>query len=298
LRDHADMITSVAPSPPARTGGLHRRPAALTALAILVGATLAALGAAAGAWVGWRDVPPLTFETTSGLAAVVAADARPETLEQVSPSATWLNRGAGTAGVLPVLLGGERFGSGYERIVVRTGERNDTLVTATASRLQAMGWTAERADDGVALTRDGLHLRVWAAANPGDGGAGAATESVTLLVQREEPARVLPLALGGAAVGAMVGALAAVLLGRLRAAVGASFLVAVVALLPLTVTGLGGLALRLAGVEIPIEWQRGGVIAAALSLVWLLLVIAVLGVGGAVVGLLRLGRSPAPSPKV
>jgi len=295
------MITSVAPSPPARTGGLHRRPAALAVLAVLAGATLAAFGATAGAWVGWRDVPPMTFpmtdETLSGLAAVVAPDAEPETVEQVSQAATWLNRGAGTAGVLPVLLGGERFGSGYVEIVLRTGERTGAVVGSAAGRLEAAGWAAERGDDGVGATRDGLHLTMRATGALGGGGGTAATESVTLLLQREEPGRVLPLALGGAALGALVGALGAVLLGRRRGAVGALPLVAVVVLLPLTVTGVGGLALRLAGVEITRESERDGVVVAALSLGWILLVIALVVVAGIVVGLWRLARPPAHSLK-
>jgi hypothetical protein len=233
-----------------------------------------------------------SFETSSGLAAVVAPDPQPETVERVSPSATWLNRGAGTAGVLPVLLGGERFGSGYEEAVLRTGERPSAVVEAAAGRLEAAGWTAERGGDGVNATRDELHLTVRATGDPGDGGGGAATETLTLLLQREEPGRVLPLALGGAAVGALVGGLGTVL-SRRRRAVRASFLVAVVVLLPLTVTGLGGLTLRLAGIEITTESQRDGVVVAALSLVWIQVVIAVLVVAGIITGLLRLGRSSA-----
>jgi len=284
------MITSVAPSPPTRTRGRHRRPAALAILAVLAGATLAAFGAAAGAWAGWRDVPPMAFEASSSLAAVVAPGTQPETLHQVRPFGTWLNRGAGTAGVMPVFLGGERFGSGYEEVVLRTGERTGSVVDAAAGHLRAAGWTAERGDDGVDATRDGLHLTVRAT------GDAVATESVTLLLQREEPGRVLPLALGGAAVGALVGALA-VMLSRRHGAVGAAFLVTVVALLPLTVTNLGGLALRLAGVEITTGSERDGVVIAWLSVFWALLVIALLVVACTVVGLLRLSRPPARSPK-
>jgi hypothetical protein len=276
------MITFASPS---STGSRHRRPAAVAVLAVLAAATLAALGAAAGAWAGWRGVPPMTFQTSSGLPALVAPGARLETVEQVSPFATWLNWGAGTAGVLPVILGSERFGTGYEKDVLRTGEPAGAVLDDAARRLASGGWTAKRGDDGVDATRNGLHLTVRVTGAPGDG--AAATGSVTLLLQREEPDQVLPLALGGAALGALVGAFGAVLLGRRRGVVPASIWVAVVALAPLTVTGLGGLALRLTGVDTT-PWQRHGVVVAALCQIWVLLVIAAALLAGTVVGLRRL----------
>jgi hypothetical protein len=286
------MITSEAPSRPERTGGPRRRRAALAVVAVLAGATLAALGAAAGTWAGWRDVPPMSFGTSpvlgSGVAAVVAPDLRPETVEQVRPVGTPLHRG-----VLSVLLGGERFGSGYEEVVLRTGERTGAVVDAAAGRLEAAGWTTERGDGVVGATRDGMRLTVRATGSPGD----PATETVMLLLQREEPDGVLPLALGGAAAGALIGALGAVLLGRRGGVVGALPLVAVVVLLPLTGTGLGGLALRLTGVEIGPEPPRGGLLVASLSLAWIQLAIAGLVVAGVVVGLRRLSRPPARPSK-
>ena len=58
----------------------------------------------------------------------------------MSPPATWLHRGAGTA-VVPPVLGGETFGSGYEEVVLRTGERTGAALDA-AGRPEAAGWTA------------------------------------------------------------------------------------------------------------------------------------------------------------
>lgn len=282
MRETLCVITSAAPSPPARTGRPPRRKAAL-----------AALGAAAGTWLGWRDVPPMAFGTGplgSSVAAVVAPDTPPESIDQVRPTGPRPDRG-----ILRVVPGGERFRTGYEEVVLRTGERTGVVMAAAPGRLAAAGWTVERGDGGVDATRDGLHLTVRATGGPGE----AASGTVTLLLQGEEPDGVLPLTLGGAAAGALVGALGAVLLGRRRGVVGALPLVAVVVvvvLLPLTVVELGGLALRLAGVGLGPETARTGLIVSALFFAWVLLAVAGLVLAGVVVGLRRLGRPPARPP--
>jgi hypothetical protein len=274
---YVDVITTAAATPAVRGGGTSRR---LVALAVLAGLTFAALGAGAGTWLGWRDVPPMPFGTAERLAAVVAPDARPETVDSVSPAGSWVHRGAGTAGVvLPVLMG-DAFGTGYEQVVLRTDERTAAVLDAAGSRLAAEGWTVDPAGDGVEATRDDLHLAVRA---PGNAGGGAAVESVTFTLQREEPDGVLSLALIGAAAGAVLGAAATLLIGgRFRVARAAIFAVGV-ALLGVTVSGLGGLGMRLAGVELsPDGAQRNGLIMASAALNWMALAALALAVTGLV----------------
>jgi hypothetical protein len=280
------MITTAAPVPAGRGGGASRR---LVALAVLAGVTFAALGAGAGAWLGWRDVPPMAFGTAERLAAVVAPDTRPEIVDSVRPVGSWVNRGAGTAGVLPVLFG-DAFGTGYEQVVLR-GAGTTAGLAAARSRLAAEGWTTDRADDGGEATRDGLHLAVRAPGNPG--GGAAAVESVTLTVQRDEPDGVLPLALVGAAAGAVLGAVATLLLGRRSPVVRAAIFAVGVVLLGVTVTGLGGLGMRLTGVELsPDSAQREGIVTAAAVVTWAELAGIALAVAGVVLAIRRRRVTP------
>jgi hypothetical protein len=286
---HGVVITAAAPVPAARRGGVTGR---LVALAVLAAATFAAVGAGAGAWLGWRDAPPMAFGNAERLAAVLAPGGTVETLDQVRWSSGWAGRGPGTAGVLPVLFPDE-FPTGFEEAVVRTGGETGAVLEAAAGRLAAEGWDAGRTGDDVEATRDGLHLLLQASHIPGD----ADVPTVKLTVQPTESDRVLTLALTGAAAGAVLGAAVTLLLGRRSGAVRAAVFAVGVLLSGVTVTGLLGLFLRLTGLRVfPEEGQRNGVIAGSMVLSWMVSAGIALALAGVAVAASQSRRPTARPP--
>jgi hypothetical protein len=262
----------------------------LVALAVLAAATFAAVGAGTGAWLGWRDAPPMAFGNAERLAAVLAPGGTLETVDEARWSSGWGGGGPGAAGILPVLFRDE-FPTGYEQAVVRTGGGTGAVLAAATGRLAAEGWDAGRRGDDVEATRDGLHLLLRASHIPGDAGI----PTVKLTVLPAEPDRVLTLALTGAAAGAVLGAAVTLLLGRRSGTVCAVFAVCVV-LSGVTVFGLLGLFLRLTGFRMsPADADRNGVIAGSMVMSWTVaagIALALAGVGVAA----RQGRSPAKPP--
>ncbi|MEV8511530.1 hypothetical protein [Dactylosporangium sp. NPDC051484] len=229
------MSTVTTPAAPrARAGGLVR-----TLAAIFCAFTVAAVGAALGAWVGWRGAPALPSDSAAlsligpdtGLTAVGRNDAV-FAYEHESGPLTWL-------------IGDDDYNAGSILMTTTTA-----TVQALTTGLAAQGWhtSEDPVVQGFAASKGEWSIRVYPAFADGSPTDRSAAEAVAVEFGRTQPGRVWPLV----AVGYLLGLAAGWFVGWFagRRVVGWVLLGALVLLLPGTVITTGDI---IAAVALPAD---------------------------------------------
>ncbi len=173
-----------------------------------VGLTVAALGAALGAWVGWMGAPPLPRTVDAqALATDLISGGTATRTERVDPTFDYEDQGSPTAGALLPVLGGDDYQAGYVLVVVQTPGRGDAAIAGIRRQLEARGWRTGETPDRLGLAADNGHqyLEVYPSDNYGLPTAGSQDLArVSVVIQRNEPVRVVALSVIGWLIGLSV----------------------------------------------------------------------------------------------
>jgi hypothetical protein len=227
---------------------------------VAAGLTVAALGAALGAWVGWMGSPPLLRTVDAqALATELIPGAAVTRTERVEPTFGYEAQGSSSADALLPVLGGDDYRAGYVLVVVQTPGSGGAAIARARQRLESSDWrTGEGpARSGLAAKNGRQYLEIYPSDNYGVQVDGSQDRSrVTVVIQRDEPVRVAVFSVIGWLIGLSVGAGASV--GVLRTALGISRSKSTIAgplglllLLPGTLVTTAHLGYRLAALHRP-----------------------------------------------
>jgi hypothetical protein len=178
---------------------------------ILLALTVAALGASAGAWLGWRSPADLPSDQQArALVAAAVADPSAEFVERFDAIFGYQYDGNW-------LYGGDDYRPGYAVVTVNVGADGFTALADRArAGFERAGWSTGEsgyADGGFAARRDGLYVTGYAAVAcvPADVEAcgsqlsGGTFGGLAIQFERDRPALAVPLSAVGWLAGLLAG---------------------------------------------------------------------------------------------
>lgn len=178
---------------------------------ILTALTVAALGAAAGAWLGWRDPAPLPSDEQAR-ALVTAAASGP-----VAPFVERFDAIFGYRYPGDQLLGSDDYGAGFAVVTINNPPAGyAALVTRSREGFEGLGWeTADGpfGDGGFVARRDGLKVTTYGAhaCGPDDVESCGSPRSegpypaLAFEIERTRPPLAVPLTVTGWLLGLVAG---------------------------------------------------------------------------------------------
>lgn len=199
--------------------------------ALMVGLTVAAIGASFGAWLGWCGAPVLPSDSEAlGVVKSALQVGDPTAVERRNVLFAYEYSEGGAA---EWLVGGDDYNGGVVQLTFDVPGSQLDSEDELEAHLKAAGWRVSRWESVVVAAKDGLGLNAWM---DGDG--------IGVEIERSEPSFVLPLAISGGLLAALLGTIIfrygaeVTRSNRLRSVSSTLVVVGIVSLAPATVMTL------------------------------------------------------------